>query len=56
MTIILFMLSVKNIFNECAVEMTTNKSPQNISIKLVDNFLRTLLTGNVIEFSINLKQ
>ena len=35
------------------VEMTTNQFQQNISIKL-DDYLSTLLTGNVIKFSVDL--
>ena len=37
-----------------AVEMTTNKLQQNISIKLADDYLRTLLTWNVMKFPVDL--
>ena len=37
-----------------AVEMTTNQFQQNISIKLADDYLSTLLTGNVMEFPVDL--
>ena len=37
-----------------AVEMTTNQFQQNISIKLAADFLITLLTGNVVKFSVDL--
>ena len=37
-----------------AVEMTTNQFQQNISIKLADDYLSTLLTGNVTKFPVDL--
>ena len=37
-----------------AVEMTTNQFQQNISIKLADDYLSTLLTGNVMKFSVDM--
>ena len=37
-----------------AVEMTTNQFQQNISIKLADDYLSTLLTGNVMKFPVDL--
>ena len=37
-----------------AVEITTNQFQQNISIKLADDYLSTLLTGNVMKFSVGL--
>ena len=37
-----------------AVEMTANQFQQNISIKLADDYLNTLLTGNVMEFPVDL--
>ena len=36
-----------------AVEMTTNQFQQNISIQLADNYLSTLLTGNIRKFSVD---
>ena len=39
-----------------AVEMTTNHFQQNISIKLADDYLSTLLTGNVMKFPVDLTQ
>ena len=41
-------------FSDGAVEMTTNQFPQNISIHLADDYLSTLLTGNVIKFPVDL--
>ena len=37
-----------------AVETTTNQFQQNISIKLTDDYLSTLLTGNVSKCSVDL--
>ena len=37
-----------------AVEMTTNQIQQHISIKLADDYLSTLLTGNVMKFPVDL--
>ena len=37
-----------------AVEIRTSKFQQNISIKLADGYLSTLLTGNVMKFSVDL--
>ena len=37
-----------------AVEMTTNQLQPNISIKLADDYLGTLLTGNVMKFPVDL--
>ena len=37
-----------------AVEMTTNQLQQNISIKLADDYLSTLLTGNIMKFPVDL--
>ena len=37
-----------------AVEMTTNQFQQNISIILANNYLSTLLTGNVMKFPVDL--
>ena len=37
-----------------AVEMTTNQFQQNISIKLADDYLSTLLTGNVTKFPVDI--
>ena len=37
-----------------AVEMTANQFQQNISIKLADDYLSTLLTGNVMEIPVDL--
>ena len=37
-----------------AVEMTANQFQQNISVKLADDYLSTLLTGNVMKFPIDL--
>ena len=37
-----------------AVEMTVNQFQQNISIKLADDYLSTLLTGNVMKFPVDL--
>ena len=37
-----------------AVEMTVNQCQQNISIKLADDYLSTLLTGNVMKFFVDL--
>ena len=37
-----------------AVEMTTNQFQQNISIKLADDYLSTLLTINDIKFPVDL--
>ena len=34
--------------------MTVNQFQQNISIKLTDDYLSTLLTGNVMKFSVDL--
>ena len=34
--------------------MTINKRQQNISIKLADDYLSTLLTGNVMTFPVDL--
>ena len=34
--------------------MTTNQFQQNISIKLADNYLSTLLTENVMKFPVDL--
>ena len=39
-----------------AVEITTNQFQQNISIKLADDYFSTLLTGNVMKFSVDLKK
>ena len=36
-----------------AVEMTTNQFQQNISVKLVANFLSTLLSGDRVEYGIS---
>ena len=36
------------------VEMTTNHFQHNNSIKLADDYLNTLLTGNVRKFSVDL--
>ena len=36
------------------VEITTNQFQQNISIKLPDDYLSTLLTGNVRKFPVDL--
>ena len=37
-----------------AVEMTANQFQQNISIKLADDYLSTLLTGNIKKISVDL--
>ena len=37
-----------------AVEMTATQFQQNISIKLADNYLSTLLTGNVMKLPVDL--
>ena len=37
-----------------ALEMTASQFQQNISIKLTDDYLSTLLTGNVIKFPVDL--
>ena len=37
-----------------AVEMTAKQFQQNISINLTDNYLSTLLTGNVMIFPVDL--
>ena len=37
-----------------AVEMTVNQFQQNISIKLADDYLSTLLTGNFMKFPVDL--
>ena len=37
-----------------AVEMTTNQFQQNISIKLADDYLSTLLTRNIMKFPVGL--
>ena len=37
-----------------AVEMTTNQFQQNISIKLADDYLSTLLTENIMKFPVDL--
>ena len=37
-----------------AVEMTTNQFQQNIFIKLSDEYLSTLLTGNIMKFPVDL--
>ena len=37
-----------------AVEMTTNQCQQNISINLADDYLSTLVTGNVTKFPVGL--
>ena len=37
-----------------AVEMTTNQFQQNISIKIADDYLSTLLTGNIMKFPVDL--
>ena len=39
-----------------AVEMTTDQFQQNISFKLADDYLSTLLTGNVMKFSVDFAQ
>ena len=36
------------------VEMITNEFQQNISIKLANDYLSTLLTGNVMKFPLDL--
>ena len=36
-----------------AVEMTINQFQQNISIKLAEDYLSTLLTGNVKKFPVD---
>ena len=36
------------------VEMTTNQLQQNISINLADDYLSTLLAGNVMKFLVDL--
>ena len=36
------------------IEITANQFQQNISIKLADDYLSTLLTGNVMEFPVDL--
>ena len=37
-----------------AVEMTANQFQQNISIKLADDYLSLLLTGNIKKFPVDL--
>ena len=37
-----------------AVEITTNQFKQNISIKLADDYLSTLIRGNVVKCSVDL--
>ena len=37
-----------------AVDLTANQFQQNISIKLTDDYLSTLLAGNVMKFSVDL--
>ena len=37
-----------------AVEMTTNQFQQNISIKLADDYLNTIVTENVMTFPVDL--
>ena len=37
-----------------AVEITSNEFQQNSSVKLADDYLRTLLTGNIVKFSVDL--
>ena len=37
-----------------AVEMTASQFQQNISINLPDDYLSTLLTGNVMKFPVGL--
>ena len=37
-----------------AVEMTTNQFQQNISIKLTDDYLSTLLAENFMKFPVDL--
>ena len=37
-----------------AVKMTANQFQQNISIKLADDYLSTLLTGNVMKFPVDI--
>ena len=37
-----------------AVEMTINQFQQNISIKLADDYLSTLLTGNFMKLPVDL--
>ena len=39
-----------------AVEMTINRFQQNISIKLANDYLSTLLTGIVMKFPVDLTQ
>ena len=36
------------------VEMTTNQFQQNISVKLADDYISTLLTGNFMKFAVDL--
>ena len=37
-----------------AVEMTANQFQENMSIKLADDYLSTLLTGNFMKFHVYL--
>ena len=37
-----------------AVEMTANQFQQSILINLADDYLSTLLTGNIMKFSVDL--
>ena len=51
---ILFIISVKKCLVNDAVDMTPNQFQLNISIKLSDGYLSTLLTGNVMIFPVDL--
>ena len=53
-TVILFHYLLKICSVNDAVELTVNQFQQNISNKLADDYLSTILTGNVVKFPVDL--